>query len=136
MSDRRIIDTNLIVRHLVRDDVEHAEIARKLFKASDRGEIILIILPAVLAECVFVLDSFYKQARSLVARALIDLITSAGVEIADPGIHRDALERYSATKLHYVDCVITAYAAAEKMPVATMDKAFRKIADVRVSNQA
>ena len=53
MTKRRLIDTNLIVRHLVQDHEKQARIAGKLFEACDRGEIILVILPAVLAECVF-----------------------------------------------------------------------------------
>ena len=66
MSKRRLVDTNLIVRHLVQDDPRHAEIAGRLIEACDRGELILVGLPAVVAECVFVLESFYElPARTL-----------------------------------------------------------------------
>jgi len=72
------VDTNLIVRHLVQDHEKHARAAAKLFAACDRGELVLHILPVVLAECVFVLDSFYQHARSDIAGALSRLISSAG----------------------------------------------------------
>lgn len=58
MSKRRLVDTNLIVRHLVQDHERHAKVAGRLFDACDRGEVVIVVLPAVLAECVFVLDSF------------------------------------------------------------------------------
>ena len=48
----------------------------------------------VLAECVFVLESFYENPREEIASALGRLISSPGVEIADASIHLDALERY------------------------------------------
>src|ERR1700735_4788278 len=103
MSQRRLIDTNLIVRHLTQDHAKHAAIAGKLFAACDRGELTLVILPSVLAECVFVLESFYKHPRAEIGRTLAMLIDSPGIEIADLPIHLDALRRYQPTKLHFVD---------------------------------
>ena len=132
MSKRRLIDTNLIVRHLVQDHEKHAKTAGKLFDACDRGEVVLVLLPVVLAECVFVLESFYEQPRGNIAAALVRLINSPGVEICDTAVHVDALERYRRTKCHFVDCIIAATAAAEDMPVATFDEDFRKFPDVRV----
>jgi len=42
------------------------------------------------------------------------------------------LERYRTTKVHFVDCLLAATAAAEDTSVATFDQDFRKFADVRV----
>lgn len=135
VSKRRLIDTNLIVRYLVQDHEKHAKAAGKLFEACDRGDLAIVMLPAVLAECVFVLESFYEHPRGDVASALGRLISSPGVEIAGPAIHLDALDRYRKTKVHFVDCLIAATASAENTPVATFDQDFRKFADVRVENQ-
>ena len=134
MSQRRLVDTNLIVRHLVQDQEKQAKIAGKLFDACDRGEVAVVVLPAVLAECVFVLESFYEHARGDIAAALGGLITSPGVEIGNAAVHLDALERYGKTKCHFVDCVLAATAAAEDVPVATFDEGFRRFSDVRVEN--
>ena len=132
MSERRLVDTNLIVRHLVQDHEEHAKASDKLFEACDRGELAIVLLPVVVAECVFVLESFYEHPRENIALALGKLITSPGVEIIEMSIHVDALDRYRKTKLHFVDCLIAATASAEKIAVATFDRGFRKFADVRV----
>ena len=135
MSQRRLIDTNLIVRHLVQDQEKDARAAGKLFDACDHGDVVIVVLPGVLAECVFVLESFYRHPRSAIAAALGSLISSPGVEIAGTAIHLDALDRYRKTKVHFVDCVIAATAAAENTPVATLDRDFRRFGDVRVANQ-
>lgn len=132
MNQRRLVDTNLIIRYLVQDHEKHARTAEKLFEACDRGELDLVILPAVLAECVLVLESFYRTARGAIAAALSTLISSPGVEIEDAAIHLDALDRYRSSKLHFVDCLIAAAASAAKIPVATSDQGFRKLPDVRV----
>jgi predicted nucleic acid-binding protein len=131
VSKRRLVDTNLIVRYLVQDHEKHAKAAGKLFDACDRGDVVIVVLPAVLAECVFVLESFYQHPRGDIASALGRLISSPGVEI-DAAIHLDALDRYRKTKVHFVDCLIAATAATEDMPVASFDQDFRKFSDVRV----
>jgi len=135
VSKRRLVDTNLIVRYLVQDHEKHAKAAGKLFDACDRGDVMIVVLPAVLAECVFVLESFYEHPRGHISSALGRLISSPGVEIGGATIHLDALERYRKTKVHFVDCLLAATAAAEDTPVATFDQDFRKFADVRVETQ-
>ena len=135
MSKRRLVDTDLIVRYLVQDHEKHAKAAGKLFDACDRGDVVIVVLPAVLAECVFVLESFYEHPRGHISSALGRLISSPGVEIGGATIHLDALERYRKTKVHFVDCLLAATAAAEDTPVATFDQDFRKFADVRVETQ-
>ena len=132
MSRRKLVDTNLIVRYLVQDHEKHARAAGRLFEACDRGDAVIVVLPAVLAECVFVLESFYKHARRDIASALGMLISSPGVEIGDLAIHLDALGRYQKTNVHFVDCLIAATAAAGGTPVATFDRNYRKFPDVRV----
>ena len=132
MSKRRLVDTNLIIRYLVQDHEKHAKAAGKLFDACDRGDVVIVALPAVLAECVFVLESFYEHPRGDIASALGRLISSPGVEISAVVTQLDALDRYRKTKVHFVDCLIAATAATENMPVASFDQDFRKFTDVRV----
>jgi len=135
VTKRRLVDTKLIVRYLVQDHEKHAKAAGRLFDACDRGDVVIVVLPAVLAECVFVLESFYKHPRRDIASALGRLISSPCVEIDGAAIHLDALDRYRRTKVHFVDCLIAATAATENMPVASFDQDFRKFTDVRVEIQ-
>jgi predicted nucleic-acid-binding protein len=135
MSKRTLVDTNLIIRYLVQDHEKHAKAAGKLFDACDRGDVVIVVLPTVLAECVFVLESFYEHPRGDIVSALGRLITSPGIEINGVEIHLDAMHRYRKTKVHFVDCLIAATATAQDIPVATFDEDFRKFADVRVENK-
>jgi len=132
MSEKRLVDTNVIVRHLTQDHERHAKAAGALFSACDRGELTLVILPPVLAECVFVLESFYQHPRADIARVLAELVNSPGVELPDLQVYLDALRRYAATKLHFVDCVVAAASVEKGIAVATFDGEFRKFRDVKV----
>jgi predicted nucleic acid-binding protein len=135
VSKQRLVDTNLIVRYLVQDHDKHARAAGKLFDACDRGDVGIVVLPVVLAECLFVLESFYKHPRTDIASALGRLISSPGVEISEVTVHLDALNRYKRTKAHFVDCLIAATAVAKNVSVATFDQDFRKFVDVRVETE-
>jgi len=132
VSKRRLLDTNLIVRYLVQDHEKHGKAAARLFEACDRGDLVLVLLPVVLAECVFVLESFYGHARADIALALSTLVSSPGVEISEAAIHLDGLERYRKTKVHFIDCLIGATASAQNLSVATFDQDFHRFSDVRV----
>jgi predicted nucleic acid-binding protein len=134
VSKRRLVDTNLIVCYLVQDHEKHAKAAGRLFEACDRGEVIIVVLSPVLTECVFVLESFYEHPRADIASALGRLVSSPGVEITEMAIHLDALNRYKGMKVHFVDCLIAATAAAENTSIATFDQDFQKFSDVRVEN--
>ncbi|MGE5073663.1 MAG: PIN domain-containing protein, partial [Anaerolineae bacterium] len=102
------------------------------FDACDQGEVVIVVLSAVLAECVFVLESFYEHPRTDIASALSRLISSPGVEIIGAEVHLDALNRYERTRVHFVDCLIAASAVAENLSVATFDQDFRTFGDVSV----
>lgn len=135
MSKKRLVDTNLIVRYLVQDHEKHARAAGRLFDACDRGDVTIVVLPVVLAECVFVLESFYRHPRTHIASALERLISSPGVEISDVTVQLDARKRYKQTKAHFVDCMIAATALAQNVSVSTFDQDFRKFVDVRVETE-
>ncbi len=132
MSKRRLVDANLIVRHLVQANAKHAAKAGRLIAACDCGELVLVVLPAVVAECVFVLESFYEIPRRVIARVMAALVNSPGIELADLAIHLDALNRYGRTTVHFVDCTIVATAAARALPVASFNNDYKKFPDVTV----
>jgi len=100
----------------------------------DRGDVVIVVLPAVLAECVFVLESFHEHPRGDIASVLGRLVSSPGVD-GGTTIHLDALDRYRKTKVHFVDCVIATNAASEDLSVASFDQDFPKFTDVRVEIQ-
>lgn len=90
------------------------------------------MLPAVVAECVFVLESFYNHARADIARTMVHFLSSPGIELPDVAAHLDGLNRYSRSKMHFVDCVIASAAAALGLPVATFDSDFKKFPDLMI----
>lgn len=130
MNRARLLDTNVIVRALVNEPADQVEIVRSLLNAADRGDLALVVLPTVLAEVVFVLESFYEVPRAAIASALCGWLGGPGIELIDAEVQLDALHRYGDSKLHFVDCVIAATAQARGLRVATFDRDLAKAVTV------
>ena len=67
------IDTNVIVRFLVRDDEEQAEVARRRLKLAESRRERLLIPLLVLLETIWVLESAYDKTRTEVLDAIQDM---------------------------------------------------------------
>jgi len=126
-----LLDTNVIIRFLTRDDPAQWKAADALFRQARSGSLRLVLDPAVLAEVAYVLESDrYGRTRAEIFEALLDLIGSAGVEVEDRGAMIDALVRFKERPFDIVDCWLAALAAARSWPVASFDHDFDKFKDL------
>jgi predicted nucleic-acid-binding protein len=68
------LDTNILVRFLVRDDVEQADRVYWLFKTAEEEEIVFFVSIPVLLELIKVLDSAYEIPRYEILDVLEELL--------------------------------------------------------------
>ena len=64
------VDTNIIVRFLVRDDEKQAELARRRLKQAEAGRERLLIPLLVVLETIWVLESAYDKTRAEILDAI------------------------------------------------------------------
>ena len=125
MDDRKraVIDTNLLVRYLTGDDPSKAnEVGRLLLKAAE-GEIGLLIPSVVIAELVWVLQSFYKLERGEIVPLLNAILHTRGVEVSDKAVVSDAIAIYGDDTIDFIDAWIVAFAkAADVRAIYTFDR--------------
>ncbi len=105
------IDTNVLVRLLVRDDETQFAAARRLVdEAEAAGEPILVVLCALL-EAEWVLRSRYKLDKASIAAAFASLLESAGVEMEHEPTVEEALSLWAQhPSTDFADCLLTARA--------------------------
>lgn len=116
------IDTNVLVRYLVRDDARQAEAARELLDGLS-AERPAFICREVMIETVWVLERAYRFAREQIAAAVGDLVTAVSlvVEAAD-AVSRSAV-RYAQGGADFADLMIAEAAdRAEAWPLFTFDR--------------
>jgi predicted nucleic acid-binding protein len=93
----KFLDTNVILRYLVRDDEGKAEAARTLFQRVDRGEEELTTSETVWAEAVYVLSSraLYGLPREDIRDRLQPLVAWRGLRLSNRKLVQRALELYA-----------------------------------------
>ena len=109
-----LVDTNVILRCLLRDNEEQAKQADEVIKAG------ACTLPEVLAEVDHVLRTFYSVERKDIAEQLFKALKL--IEVERPAVMFRAVEIFAETKLDFVDCILAAYHDVENHEVFTFDK--------------
>jgi predicted nucleic acid-binding protein len=105
--------------------------ARRLVEQADQGEIVLVVLPVIVAELVYTLESFYGMERKEVATHLLSFLQSRGIEAIESARIADALTRCRDRNAHFADAYLAASAVELATPIASFDRDFDKFKDVQ-----
>jgi predicted nucleic-acid-binding protein len=101
------IDTNVLVRYLVRDDQPQFEKARKLINRELDEEVVVISL-LVLLETEWVLRSRYELMKTEIVAAFSSLLDTAELSFEDePSVER-AIYVWKDASADFADCLIGA----------------------------
>ena len=120
------LDTNLLVRLLVQDDVAQARAVERLFIRARRDRTPLFIADVVLCELVWVLVRRARRSRAEIAGAIERLLETEMVVVPDTDIARRALASYRDGSGDFADYLIREHAfAAGAATVVTFDRAVK-----------
>ena len=121
------VDTNVLIRHLTGDPVEMATRATSYL----RTETELLVTDLVVAEMVYVLESFYETPREQVAVALRSLIALASVETVDSALLLRALEVYEIDRIDFAEAYLVASAESTGVNrIASFDRSIDRVRTV------
>ncbi len=109
-SKRVVIDTNLLVRFLTEDDPAKAKAVDGLLARAGKGEIKVLVPSIVIAELVWVLESFYKMEATDIAELVEAVLNTPGVEVTDKPIINSALKLYKMKHIDMIDAWIIEFA--------------------------
>lgn len=119
----RAVDTNLLVRLLVRDDPAQLKLA-EAFVAGGAW-----VSHLVLAETVWVLDAVHERTPAQIARAVDLLLDHEHLAVQDPEVVGQALAQFRARPtLGFSGCLVLEIARkAGHLPLGTFDRALAKL---------
>ena len=121
------LDTNVLVRHLTGDPADMA--ARATAYLARESELLLTDL--VVAETVYVLESFYRAPREQVAESIRSLIAFESVLCVDPNLLLRAIEVYETDRLDFAEAYLVACAESTGVnEVASFDRSLDRVESV------
>jgi uncharacterized protein len=129
MDDAIFVDANVFLRFFVKDAPALYEKAKNLFEDAENGKVKLQTSELVVAEIVWVLESYYDLSRKEIVNVLATLLASKNLRIANHARVGEAVKLYASGNMDFVDAYNIAYVKSkEHTKIATFDvKHFKKI---------
>ena len=121
------VDTNVLIRHLTGDPPGLAARATKFLGEIDR----LLLSDVIVAETVYVLESFYEVAAEEVARLVRSIIAFDPIQVADASLLLRSLEVYETHRIDYAEAYLVASAETTDIDqIAAFDRAIDRVPTV------
>jgi predicted nucleic-acid-binding protein len=102
----KAVDTNVLVRYLVKDDAAQFDSAAAFFGGMRADGVAVRVDAIVLCELVWVLRSSYDYSRTELAVVIEKILSTEQLEVEDADSAWLALDDFRTSKADYADCFI------------------------------
>lgn len=125
---RALLDTNILVRHLTGDPPPQARRATALLRGSHE----LVLTDLVLAELVYVLESFYERPRRDIAELTRALLALHSITVVDHDLLLRSIELYESERIDFAKAYLAALAELSGINrVASFDRSLDRVRTVQ-----
>lgn len=121
------LDANVILRYLIGDHPAHATAVKTLLEQAEQGAVRLFVGALVVAECVWVLRSFYKMDPAEVTRGLISFLALDGIRVEEEDVVIETLQLMASRRVDFTDAYLAVSSRSTGRPVASFDHDFKKL---------
>lgn len=122
------LDTNVLVRYIMQDDVQQAALATRLIESLHENAPAFISLVSVVELC-WVLESAYGLTRSQIVEVFQKVLAITAFKVDRALLVTGAVKAYRDSKADFADCLIERSAVqAGCQSVMTFDRAAAKTA--------
>lgn len=128
----RLLDTNILLHYLTRDDPDRAAAALALLTRVERGQERVATSPLVIFETIFTLQKRYHFPKNEIRQAMTDLISMRGLQLPNKAQWIDALDLFVSQNIPFVDAYNAVYMRSRGLnEIYSWDGDFDKIAGIR-----
>ncbi|MCM3714107.1 PIN domain-containing protein [Alkalihalobacillus oceani] len=127
--EKFIVDTNIMIRFIVNDDDEKFKQVLSVVDRVERNEMRLIVPTIVIAECCWLLKSYFKFDKSKISEFLLDILNIDNVD-PEERLVKEALILFSDKNVDFADALLSVMSNSTNplTPVLTFDqKDFKKL---------
>lgn len=124
---RAFVDTDILIRHLTGDPPDLAARVTRFLEDADE----LLLAELIVAETVYVLESFYEVERRRVAELARAVLAFSAVRVVDAGLLLRAVEVYELERLDFAEAYLVASAGRSGVAVvASFDRSIDRVQTV------
>lgn len=125
----KTIDSNLVIRYFVEDDAKKADAVEELFKKAKKDE--LELPDVIIAEIVWVLQSFYKLSKNETLGKLEGFLSLENVKINRSTLKK-TIDIYRKYNISYTDAYLVAYTLqGDRKFICSYDRGLDKVKEVK-----
>jgi len=122
------LDTNVLIRHLTGDPPDMAARATRFLAEADE----LLVPDVIVAEVVYVLESFYEVERAKVAELARAVVAFPAVTVIDRDLLLRAIEVYEVDRIDFAEAYLVASAERSGVnTVASFDQSIDRVKTIR-----
>lgn len=125
---KNLLDTNLIIRFLVNDDLQKVSRVEKLLIDTNNTN---VLLDTIVAEIIWVLSSYYSLKKTEVIEKIRALIHVDNIECNAVLINK-ALSLWEENNISYVDSYLAAVASLGNLILLSYDDKLKAISEITV----
>lgn len=124
-----LLDTNIFLRVLVREDEHDFETCKRLLERVKTLKFSAVTAGIVLAELGWVLNSYYRIRRSEAAEKVLSVTRLGGLRVVDTYDWAGAMEIYRRNNVKFVDAVLASMpdVAKKTWTIVSFDQDFKKL---------
>ena len=122
-----LLDSNVVLRHVLFDDPEQAEAVKPVFDALRSGEKAGLLIESVLAECAYILLNYYGVPKAEVVEKLDGVLRYPGIVNQDKPDLREALKLFGGNSVDFVDCILVAKSRIGELELISFDEKLQKL---------
>ena len=132
MDDPVFVDTNVFLRFFVRDMESFYQKAKELFEKAEKGTVKLETNYLVIAEIVWVLESYYDFTKTEIKDIIDTILETKNLKVSNNARVKEATSMYALKNIDFIDAYNIAYLKAKDLKkIATFDsKHFKNIEGV------
>jgi len=102
------VDTNIFIRYLTNDDPVKADKVDRLLDKAAKGKVLLVTAELVVAEVVWVLESFYGLKNDTIGQMIKAILITPGLKVINGSLVEKAIDYYLTYNIDFIDGYIAA----------------------------
>lgn len=121
------IDSNYLLRFLLKDNIPQAIKARECFVRAEKGDIKIVLLSEMILEIEYVLRKVYKLSKNEIVSKLFVVVKAPFLDVEYRFIWVRALGIYLKTNCDLVDIFLLERARQEGAEILSFDRDFQRL---------